>query len=370
MTVRKITTAQIVLFLPLILGGCAVEPLYLVNAFGDRERCLPEKRSSLIGAVLPAKTPRSCVSALAGAGYLPEKDAGFIAMPLAMEDGRIIATRLPEEALKQQPDLEAGDRLIAVDHQTVSSLDAARSLLFGKAGSRVSLTFDHNGDSLSVQLTRRPNTTTSPITQPETIPLTGDSNATDTTNDTNAPRLREHRQNDTYTAAEPPGGTPSLLERIRRFFSKNSEQKNASEGSGLTRSSASHHAKMPEPDTATTPPPTTTHDPYTETTPMGESPEKLVVPQGDNPYTLANILRKSPPPPLIIAGDQVCRKRRKFIDIGFVEKIRKPKILVTIDHIQLARPPYTEFHHFDHETAWSAFKMWRPCSGDPPYFLK
>lgn len=70
-----------------------------------------------------------------------------------------------------------------------------------------------------------------------------------------------------------------------------------------------------------------------------------------------------------MVGDQVCRVRNHFIDVGTVEDQRLDRILVAIDHIQLIRPPYTEFHHFGRERTWSPLAKWQPCSGDTPLFL-
>jgi len=323
------------------LAACATTPLQLVNAFGDRKSCLPSAQEGLIGKILPNKISDDCRASFSKAGYLPELEAGVIDIGLAMQGENIVASSLSDDALQQQPDLEIGDRILSIDGQHVKTLDATTGMLFGTIGSTVSIVFGRGTMEFPLQLTRHPvNKPMQSMAMPEGPLLAMDSYSI---------KDNPTEQPTTMPKNRPPG----FLQAIKNLFSSRT----------TPRITATAEKSPP-----TEPSPTSPWDYYSAVNPSMK--ENMVTPKTTttDSYSAPSVMIATPPP-LIMVGDQVCRARKHFIDIGNVEDQRADRILVAIDHIQLIRAPYTEFHHFGQERTWSPIKAWQPCSGDAPLFL-
>ncbi|MDX8413950.1 MAG: hypothetical protein R8J85_07665 [Mariprofundales bacterium] len=332
----------LILLLMAALASCANQPLYLVNAFGDRDSCTPSARDGIIGNILPNKVSEECKTALTQIGYLPEEEAGTVNIIPEMRDGYIIAASLPDDALQQQPDLENGDQILAIDGQKPTTTSAVQSMLFGAVNSTVTIIFSRDNIELPVKLIRHP--IHDSTTMPEVIPLA----------------------TDTYISQATPPPTTKI-----EALAPASEKATTSNGATLFQhikqlfSSLTHPPIQPsDSENATAP-----SDPYSQTAPPAQAEADISNISSDSYTAPSAITPLFPPPPLIIVGDQVCRARQHFIDVGTVADQRGERILVAIDHIQLIRAPYTEFHHFGEERTWSRINSWQPCSGDAPLFL-
>lgn len=314
----------ILLLMAAVFISCAKKPLYLVNVSGDRESCIPSSREGVIGKILPNQVSTQCKDTLIEIGYLPESEAGMIDITLEMKSGGIVALSLPDEAFQQQPDLENGDRILSIDGQNVTTVQDGRSMLFGTVASTASIIFARGAMEFPVHLVRQPMQNSSVI--PKVVPLVTADSYSDNAH--------------VVTTDKKP--VPKFLQIIQHLF-----------------------LKKPEKDAL----PTSLVDHYSQVKlPMKKSDLKVsgVV----NSPGVAPLDHDSTLPPLMIVGDQVCRARQHFMDVGRVEDQRGDRFLIAIDHIQLIRAPYTEFHHFGQESLWSPIKDWQPCFGDAPLFLQ
>jgi len=329
------------LIMVVALASCASQPLYLVNAFGDRDSCSPSAREGIIGNILPNEVSDECKDALTKMGYLPEEEAGTIDIIPEMRDGYIVAASLPDDALQQQPDLENGDQILAIDGQKPTTTSAAQSMLFGAVNSTVTIIFARDHIELPVNLIRHP--IRDSTIMPEVVPL-----ATDTYISQEAPPPATDIEA-LAPAAVTTNSDTNLLQHIKQLFS-------------------SFTTPSPQKETAEKRP--TSSDPYSQTAPPPQAEPEVSSTPPDG-YTAPSAIAPlfPPPPPLIIVGDQVCRARQHFIDVGTVADQRGERILVAIDHFQLIRAPYTEFNHFGEERTWSRISNWQPCSGEAPLFL-
>ncbi|RMH53060.1 MAG: hypothetical protein D6682_00280 [Zetaproteobacteria bacterium] len=365
----------------LILAGCADRPLHLINAFGDKELCQPKPRASIIGAILPGRVPEECTRALAEAGYLPREEAGTIPLALEMRDGELVVARIPDKALEQQPDLDPGDRLIAVDGKPVPTIQAARALLFGRTGTTALLRFDHNGTPLEVTMVRR---AMLPPQPPRTSSRHRDPYSAAGRDRPTTASTSHHPKHPPATPEKKRGHThrshPGPIQQIRAFFHRITrfgaapQQKQERDRKASAAAREEKEGKSPPAVQAESA--ATVGDSYASIGPKGGKaptpprPSGGTAPSAPSPTVSGAQTALPHPPPLIIAGDQVCRRRKRFIDVALVRTVRPPRVEVEIDHIQLIHPPYTEFRHFGRERLWSRLAEWQPCAGDPPYFLR
>ncbi|MDQ6950171.1 MAG: hypothetical protein Q9M26_00735 [Mariprofundales bacterium] len=293
-----------------MVAGCVSQPLHLVNAMGDDHACQPQPRNGLWGKVMPNHVSDACVQKLTQAGFVPRDAAGMVNIRLAMEDGQVTVRDFPSGVLLRQPNLMAGDTLLSIDEQRPDSLQSADAMLFGTKGSEVSLLFGRGELRFPLKMSRLPlvDATLAPGL-PKVVPLHTDGGETASSN----------------------GGSMA-----KSVLAQSQTPSPIPVAAAMAPNIADGYAQA---DTA-----------QPNTAPVFATPAL-------------------PVRPLIVAGDQICHLRDPFIDVGRVQEVRGSQVLVTMDHIQLASVPYTDFYHVNTRPQWSALAQWHPCSGSSPVFM-
>ncbi|MDQ6963622.1 MAG: hypothetical protein Q9M13_01735 [Mariprofundales bacterium] len=352
---------MILLLITTALSACATKPIVMINAFGDSDTCIAE---SIMDKIVPHKVHDECKAALTKIGYLPADEAGTIDFAPEKRGGDIVVTTLPDEALQQQPELHSGDNLLSIDGVRPDSVKSAQSMLFGPVGSSIAIILGRESMEFPLQLIR------TPIDKgpPEVIPLTDDSYSSRESHAQNESPTQNklHTQNREQKSAHEPKESPpfSILSRLKRLFSPSPAPSPSPAQRATTVTGSTAEIDQSPVDIYSSPPsPARPH--HDDTTADRITDNKLT----ENRVTADNYATAPNPPPLIIIGDQVCRERQHFLDVGSVTDRRGQQLLVTIDHIQLINAPYTEFHHFKREQIWSNINSWQPCYGDSPLFI-
>ncbi|MDX8409840.1 MAG: hypothetical protein R8J84_07380 [Mariprofundales bacterium] len=339
----------------LLLAGCAAQPLHLVNAMGDDEQCLPQSRQGVMGRILPQHVSEACVQSLTQMGFVSRDVAGMVNLGVAMSGRDVVVTTIPESALAQQPDIAPGDVVLAVDNQKPESVQAANALMFGRRGSEVALLLGRGELRFPLKLTRLP------LAQAGLVEGVPQVSAVKTEVRQVEPVAEVSKEASAAVLAA--GGVVTGAE----IPAAEAVPKPAAEGffAAMKHKVASYFTKSKQPAAVKL-------DQSAEETPAAAG--KAEAADGtdlaaDGVSIEPELPEPDPLKPLIMAGDQVCHLRGRFIDVATAEEVRGQRLLINIKHMQLVNPPYTEFHHFSSERQWGALADWHPCLGEAPLFL-
>ena len=121
------------------LVGCASYSRMMVDASGLSPGC--EHGGVGPSAVrVAARGQVICERALEAAGFIPADEVGSIGMlDLTTDRGDVITASIEQGSAAHTAGIAVGDRLVAVDGHIVRDAALARKLLFGRAGSAVTV---------------------------------------------------------------------------------------------------------------------------------------------------------------------------------------------------------------------------------------
>jgi membrane-associated protease RseP (regulator of RpoE activity) len=128
-------------------AGCATHHRPMTNATGWSPGC---QHSGLgwIGAQAAESGHMVCTQALEAAGFLDVASLGSTGLSdLTVERGALYVGQVAQDSPAQKAGVLPGDRLVSIDGQLVRDALLARKLLFGRAGSAVSV-WTRRGDAL------------------------------------------------------------------------------------------------------------------------------------------------------------------------------------------------------------------------------
>lgn len=132
--------------------GCATYSQVMVNPAGQTIVCQAQG-SGLVGSASARDIQDRCQASLRAAGYIEIERAGAIGILLSdsLEVVRVVAGS-PADSMG----VHHGDRLRTIDGQPVHDRSIVQSLLFGLAGSPVTLRLAHGTDLLDITIVRKP----------------------------------------------------------------------------------------------------------------------------------------------------------------------------------------------------------------------
>jgi len=259
-----------------------------------------------MGKILPDHISDACVQKLMQEGFLPREEAGIVNIGLKMVGGKVVASAFPSEVIFQQPEMLAGDQLLTVDGKHPDSLMAANAMLFGKVGSEVHLLLGRGELRFPLIMKRLGMADATLATAlPEVVPV----------------------QMDGYGALQ----------------------------------STQEPSTEEEPHQLTTDRHLPVNSEIALAQPITSSPVASIADRYAQPLPLLK--------PLIMAGDQICHLRSPFIDVARAQEVRGNTVLVKVDYVQLANPPYTNFGRSDSPPHRESLSRWHPCSGSSPVLL-
>ena len=154
------------LFLLLAFSACAVYPQVFINGDGDIYRCSSygEGPSGMSHA---RQSLGDCAAAMRAEGFIEVEKAGAIGLLMKEQttpDGKVVrVSRVVGFSPASEAGIKAGDLVVAVGQQKVTDMYQARSLLFGEAGTSVSITIVRDGREMSFNITRAKFTRLFPI---------------------------------------------------------------------------------------------------------------------------------------------------------------------------------------------------------------
>ena len=129
-----------------LIAGCVSPSQVLVGPQGDARRC-SASGWGYIGAPLAEHSVHTCADDLKGMGYLPAEEVGTLGIQLSEADPRAaIVTVVAPNSPASRAGIQPGDQIVKVNGLPVLDRAAARTMMFGKAGSTVNLTIKR-GDS-------------------------------------------------------------------------------------------------------------------------------------------------------------------------------------------------------------------------------
>lgn len=145
------------IFLAVTLVSCATYSQVFVNAHGDLERCSATGQG-VVGMAVASNSVSTCASDMRAAGYLEIERAGVLGITLADtptgEPLRILKVTQHSPAWKAGVD--PGDLILEIDGQPVQSAQDARILLFGEAGTSVTVRFQRGDFDTTFAVNRAP----------------------------------------------------------------------------------------------------------------------------------------------------------------------------------------------------------------------
>jgi carboxyl-terminal processing protease len=147
-----------VLLITIMLAGigCATYSQLFVNASGDVQRCSATGQG-IIGMATASDAVSSCASSMRTAGYLEIERAGVIGVTLSDSPSgqpvRVLKVANPSPAF--DAGVDPGDQILAIDGQSVNSASDARVLLFGEAGTSVTVQFQRADFDTSIAFVRK-----------------------------------------------------------------------------------------------------------------------------------------------------------------------------------------------------------------------
>ena len=134
------------LFLTLLLSGCATYSQLFVNADGQFMRCSATGQG-IIGMAVASNSVTDCNSNMRAAGYFEIERAGTIGVMLSDsgEDSHPRILRVVESSPAWRAGIDPDDLIVQVEGQVVQTIQDAQVLLFGLAGTPVTVQL-HRGD--------------------------------------------------------------------------------------------------------------------------------------------------------------------------------------------------------------------------------
>jgi S1-C subfamily serine protease len=142
------------------MSGCASYSQIMINAQGQMYRC-GSYGSGLVGIAHANQINEDCIESLRSAGYIELEKAGVIGITLgdqSQTDTILTIIKVADNSPAFSSGIHQGDVLVAINEQSVRKLLDAKVLLFGLAGTKVSLTTRRNVQENKVTLVRAPYT--------------------------------------------------------------------------------------------------------------------------------------------------------------------------------------------------------------------
>lgn len=153
------TIKTVFLAATVLLGGCASPSQMLVGPQGDIRRCAASGWG-WAGAPLAKHSVNNCVADLQNVGYLLAEEAGAVGIQLS-DASPVTVTVVKPDSPANKAGILIGDQIVKIDGQQVLDRAAARTMMFGKAGTTVTFTMNRNGTEMVFQIVRAPRVATS-----------------------------------------------------------------------------------------------------------------------------------------------------------------------------------------------------------------
>jgi C-terminal processing protease CtpA/Prc len=146
------TFRKIMLLSTILLTACSSPSQMLVGPHGDIRRCA-SAGFGLMGATLAKHSFNNCVEDFRNEGYLPVEEAGTIGIQLSAADAKTATvTVVKPNSPAAQAGILVGDQIVKVNGLVALDREAAKTMMFGKAGDNVNITVSRNGTEMTFQV--------------------------------------------------------------------------------------------------------------------------------------------------------------------------------------------------------------------------
>jgi serine protease Do len=140
--------------------GCASYSQIMINAQGQMYRC-GSYGSGLIGIAHANQINEDCIQSMRSAGYIELEKAGVIGATFANQteaDTILTIIKVADNSPASASGIRQGDVLASINGQRVRKIADAKVLLFGFAGTKLSIVVRRNTQDINLNLTRAPYT--------------------------------------------------------------------------------------------------------------------------------------------------------------------------------------------------------------------
>jgi S1-C subfamily serine protease len=145
---------SITLFLFCLIAGCATYSQMFINSNGEIRRCSATGQG-LVGMATASNAVSGCVEDMKALGFIEIEQAGIIGVQFSQsQDTSLKIIRVIKSSPADFAGIKAGDRVVNVAGQDVTSSKDARALLFGSVGTYVEVVIERNSQRIPLKLLR------------------------------------------------------------------------------------------------------------------------------------------------------------------------------------------------------------------------
>jgi len=134
----------------LALTACIAPSEMLVGPQGNTVRC-EAHGWGYVGAPLAHRSFSHCVEDYTAAGFVPLEDAGVVGIQLSQN---LLVSVVTPNSPAAIAGVMVGDKMETINGNQVIDLAAAKTMLFGKAGTSVKFTVNRNGTEIPITVNR------------------------------------------------------------------------------------------------------------------------------------------------------------------------------------------------------------------------
>lgn len=126
------------------VGACSHGNITFVNPDGDVRTCA-STGLGVVGTLSAQDFQNRCVDSIKAAGFIPREEIGSIGLVASTEPSSLRIAHVLAGSPAESAGIQAGDFIVAVNDQPVTSWLDARRLIFGRVNTPVKLSY-RSGD--------------------------------------------------------------------------------------------------------------------------------------------------------------------------------------------------------------------------------